>query len=65
MNHDETHCIDFTWRCPKECYKARLTDDIRKSGINELDVCWGHYKGTGECPLLGRKEHDDGRTETD
>ena len=33
MNHDATHCADYkVAKCPKRCYRARLTQDLRGSG---------------------------------
>ena len=50
MNHDVTHCLDFIpYRCPKSCPRARITDDLNRSGIRPEDVSWANYYGTAEC----------------
>lgn len=56
MNHDATHCIDYTPRCPKTCYRARLTIDLESRFIDFIGVpmSWSHFKDTDECEL--RKE---------
>ena len=31
MNHDATHCDDYKVnKCPKKCYRAQLTQDLRE-----------------------------------
>lgn len=49
MNHDATHCADYTTACPKSCYRAELTADLRKR-FYALPTSWSHFKGTKECP---------------
>lgn len=49
MNHDATHCTDYTKACPKSCYRAQLTEDLRKRAYL-LPTSWAHFKGTNECP---------------
>jgi hypothetical protein len=49
MNHDATHCADYTTACPKRCYRAQLTADLRKI-IYLLPTSWSHFKGTQMCP---------------
>ena len=48
MNHDATHCADYKKDCPKSCYRAQLTADLRKSSYY-LPTSWAHLKGTKEC----------------
>ena len=51
MNHDATHCADYRkGKCPKKCYRAALTEDLRKH-FYPLSTSWCHYKNTDECPL--------------
>lgn len=48
MNHDATHCADYTTACPKTCYRAQLTAELRRI-IYILPTSWAHFKGTKEC----------------
>lgn len=50
MNHDYAHCADFTEDCPKECFRAQLTRDLkRRINLGGLPLTWMHFKGTEEC----------------
>ncbi len=49
MNHDATHCLDYKKSCPKGCYRAQLTEEL-KHIVYILPVSWCHFKGTKECP---------------
>lgn len=63
MNHDANHCLDYTPKCPKKCYRAQLTEDLRKRVNYPLPTSWAHYKGTKEChlkPTGGRVKEDAG-----
>ena len=31
MNHDYAHCEDYDVNCPKECFRAKLTEDLRQN----------------------------------
>ena len=54
MNHDYTHCADFTEYCPRGCFRAQLVRDLQRFGklapygIN-FPISWTHFKGTEEC----------------
>lgn len=51
MNHDATHCADYITTCPKYCYRAELTADLRKRiDLLRLPMSFAHFKGTKECP---------------
>lgn len=51
MNHDATHCDDYTTACPKSCYRAELTADLRKrTDLLGTPMSFAHFKGTKECP---------------
>ena len=55
MNHDATHCADWTPECPKLCYRAELTRELNRI-CYVLPVSWSHFKGTKEClPWPGGK----------
>lgn len=49
MNHDATHCYNYNDKCPKTCYRAQLTKELK-----EIDypwpVSWALFKGTDYCP---------------
>lgn len=50
MNHDATHCADYlVAKCPKRCYRAQLTQDLRDRGY-ALPASWAHFEGTQYCP---------------
>ena len=53
MNHDATHCGNYKVnKCPKKCYRAQLTQDLRKRpDLCFVPVIWANFKGTNECPL--------------
>ena len=59
MNHDATHCADDTTACPKSCYRAELTADLRKI-YYPLPTSWAHFKGTNYCPKSKgeRRDHE-------
>lgn len=59
MNHDASHCLDYVKdKCPKDCYRARLTEDLKKIHYS-LPTSWVHFKGTQYCKLL--KDNKDGK----
>lgn len=49
MNHDATHCDDYTEACPKSCHIAQLTEELKHIHY-ALPISWAHYKGTNYCP---------------
>ena len=51
MNHDYTHCADYEESCPKKCFRARLTEDLkkRKEDLKYLPISWANFKGTDWC----------------
>lgn len=55
MNHDATHCLDYTSKCPKDCYRAQLTEELKhRNDLYYLPISWAHFGETKECPR--RKE---------
>lgn len=56
MNHDATHCSDFTEECPMECFRAQLARDLSKEALwfahLGVIVSFAHLKGTKECALV-------------
>lgn len=55
MNHDATHCIDWNEECPKKCYRAMLTEEIKRI-YYPLPISWASFKGTDECMIGGKIE---------
>ena len=51
MNHDATHCLDYKKSCPKSCYRAQLTEEL-KNIYYPLPTSWANFKGTKECPKV-------------
>lgn len=47
LNHENTHCADYSEDCPKECYRGRLVRDLAGVPVNK--VRWAFLKGTEEC----------------
>lgn len=51
MNYDATHYADYTTACPKSCYIAKLTEDLRRrTDLFWLPMSLAHFKETKECP---------------
>jgi hypothetical protein len=50
MNHDVTHCADWNINCPKSCYRAQITEDLRKIEY-PWPVSFAMFRRTAECPL--------------
>ena len=57
MNHDATHCIDYRRKCPKECYRVKLAEDLydRWEELSGIPLPFASLKNTKECPL----EHEE------
>lgn len=56
MNHDATHCFDYDPdKCPKDCYRAQLTEDLRKIRY-PYPVSYAMLKHTDMCPKWPGKE---------
>lgn len=57
MNHDATHCLDWDKKiCPKECYRARLTEELEEhSSLWMYPMSYAHFKGTEHCKLEAKK----------
>lgn len=53
MNHDATHCSDYSKNCPEHCYRAMLTKDVydRQFEFVHIPLSWSHFRGTSECKL--------------
>lgn len=58
MNHDATHCADYNSKCPKSCYRAQLTEELRRTGY-PLPVSWALFKNTPYCPISTSDSKED------
>ena len=57
MNHDATHCYDYSDKCPKTCYRAQLTKELKEIDYPLL-VSWALFKGTEYCPKWPNKRKE-------
>ena len=58
MNHDATHCLDYTSKCPKDCCRAQLTEELKhRKDLYYLPISWSHLEGT----ILYEKNMDTSR----
>ncbi len=55
MNHDATHCGNYCKECPKSCYRAQLTEELRHINY-PLPVSWALFRDTEYCPKWPGKE---------
>lgn len=53
MNHDYAHCAGYDSNCPKSCFRAALTEDLKNY---HYPVSFMNFKGTEECPLKAEGE---------
>ena len=52
MNHDYSHCLDYLPNCPKECFRAQLTEDLRsRKDLIGVPLTWTHFYKTDECVM--------------
>lgn len=52
MNHDYSHCLDYLPNCPKECFRAQLTEDLRsRKDLIGVLLTWAHFYETDECVM--------------
>ena len=49
MNHDATHCFNYSEECPKTCYRAQLTEELNRIDY-DLPVSFAMFKHTDHCP---------------
>jgi len=48
--NDYTYCSDWRETCPKSCFRAEITDNMRPLKVGE-EYSFAHFKGTDECVL--------------
>ena len=49
MNHDYTHCADYSSACPKTCFRAELAEDLKRIDYR-LPLSYSNLKYTKYCP---------------
>lgn len=52
MNHDATHCADYTeGKCPESCYRGQLTKELaeRRKEFSGIPISYASFAGTSEC----------------
>ncbi len=50
MNHDYAHCLDWDRdKCPKNCFRYELMDDLKRKDVGRLILTWTHFEGSQEC----------------
>lgn len=54
MNHDYTHCADYSSSCPKKCFRAELAEDLKRIPYN-LPLSFANLKYTNLCPAWPNK----------
>jgi len=54
MNHDAVHCLDYAEECLKNCYRAKLIQDLRNFKY-PWPAAWEALKGTNRCPKWPEK----------
>ena len=60
MNHDYAHCADFTTKCPKNCFRAKLERDLRTNHFTYggMLISYVHFKESGMCQMDDEGEDD-------
>ena len=55
MNHDYSHCWDYTEKCPKSCFRAQLQRDLMReetrARLVNVPISYSGFAGTHYCPL--------------
>lgn len=53
MNHDYTHCLDFTPKCPHRCFRAQLERDLkdRWTEFVGMPISYAHFHRDGLCQI--------------
>lgn len=63
MNHDACHCFDYDESiCPKDCYRAELTQDYRdlkSKGLIDFFTSWSHFYGSQYCKRVKEGDEND------
>jgi len=56
MNHDFTHCAEYSNACPKSCFRGQLTEDLKnRPDLFGLTFSYAYFRGTDECPLTEKE----------
>lgn len=60
MNHDATHCADYSSSCPVKCYRAELIKDLQnRPDLLGFPLSFAKLKFTKECPKWPKPPKDD------
>ena len=62
MNHDATHCADYTeGKCPSNCYRGQLTKELaeRRKDFVGIPISYASFKGTNECEMVNRPKTEE------
>lgn len=62
MNHDATHCADYTeGKCPESCYRGQLTKELaeRHKDYVGIPISYASFKGTSECEMVNRPKTEE------
>ena len=51
MNHDCTHCIDFSEWCPQSCELAKLNRDLKNISDGYVSISYAHFLRSCMCPF--------------
>ena len=56
MNHDFTHCAEFSNAKKKTCFQAQLMEELKnRPDLFGLNFSYAYFRGTDECPLTGKE----------
>lgn len=61
MNHDYAHCADFTEKCPRQCFRAKLQRDLKKNYADYIGIpiSYVHFRESNMCQMDLEGENDD------
>ncbi len=60
MNHDNAHCLDFSERCPKSCFRAQLSRDLKdRTDLFGIPLTYQHFEDCRYAKKEGGRKHDD------
>lgn len=63
MNHDVTHCIDYSDDCPTYCKLAKLQKDLKNIKDKYIQISYAHFLHSCLCPMMSQPERKKGEWE--
>lgn len=51
MNHNITHCMDYTDACPTYCELAKLQRDLKNVQEGYIEIGYVHFLRSCKCPI--------------